>query len=451
MISGSGSFADASSPTTSVSNLSVGVNTFAWTISNGTCSPSADEVSVTVEETPTISAAGDDQTICSATASLAGNTPTLGTGTWTVISGSGTFADASSPTTSVSNLSVGVNTFAWTISNGTCSPSADEVSITVEESPTVSAAGDDQTICATTATLAGNTPAIGSGIWTVISGSGTFADAGSPTTSVSNLAAGVNTFAWTISNGTCAPSADEVSITVEESPTIGFAGNDQTICATTATLAGNTPTTGTGIWTLISGSGTFADASSPTTSVSNLSVGVNTFAWTISNGTCTPSTDEVSVTVEQAPTISAAGDDQTICAITATLAGNTPAIGTGIWTIVSGSGTFADASSPTTSVSNLAVGVNTFAWTISNGTCTSSTDQVSINVDQNPVTPNAGTDQTICATSSTLNATAVPGGSWTVISGSGNIANTGVSKLSSFQSFNRHKHFPLDNFWWIMS
>ena len=31
---------------------------------------------------------------------------------------------------------------------------ADEVSVTVEESPTISAAGDDQTICATTATLA---------------------------------------------------------------------------------------------------------------------------------------------------------------------------------------------------------------------------------------------------------------------------------------------------------
>ena len=111
----------------------------------------------------------------------------IGTGIWTIVSGSGTFADASSPTTSVSDLAVGVNTFAWSISNGTCTPSADEISVTVEESPTISAAGDDQTICATTATLAGNTPTIGTGTWTVISGSGTFADASSPTTSVSDL------------------------------------------------------------------------------------------------------------------------------------------------------------------------------------------------------------------------------------------------------------------------
>ena len=211
-----------------------------------------DEVSITVEQAPTISAAGDDQTICAITATLAGNTPAIGTGIWTIVSGSGTFADASSPTTSVSNLAVGVNTFAWTISNGTCTSSTDQVSINVDQNPVTPNAGTDQTICATSSTL--NATAVSGGSWTVISGSGIIANPALANSAVSNLSNGLNTFRWTISGGSCPDAFDEVSITVDPNPTTAFAGNDQTICATTADLAGSTPTIGTGTWTLISGS-----------------------------------------------------------------------------------------------------------------------------------------------------------------------------------------------------
>ena len=44
------------------------------------------------------------------------------------------------------------------------------------------------------------------------------------------------------------------------------AGHDQTLCATSATLAGNAPTTGIGTWTIVSGAGgSFVNANSPTT------------------------------------------------------------------------------------------------------------------------------------------------------------------------------------------
>lgn len=78
-------------------------------------------------------------------------------------------------------------------------------------------------------------------------------------------------------------------------PTTSAAGGDQAACLTTATLAGNTPVTGTGTWTLISGTGTITTPSSPTSGLTGLGAGANTFRWTIA--TCAASsTDDVIIT-----------------------------------------------------------------------------------------------------------------------------------------------------------
>src|SRR5690606_13059815 len=135
--------------------------------------------------------AGPDQQLCAPTTStiLAGNTAVFpASGQWTVVNGSGTFANAASPTTAVSGLGIGVNTLRWTIDNGPCTPptTSDEVNITVFDPGSPAAnAGPDQQVCDDNTTLAGNTPippAVGQ--WTVVSGSGTFANASSPTTGV---------------------------------------------------------------------------------------------------------------------------------------------------------------------------------------------------------------------------------------------------------------------------
>ncbi|MDY0388460.1 MAG: hypothetical protein RBT65_15325 [Methanolobus sp.] len=66
---------------------------------------------------------------------------------------------------------------------------------------------------------------------------------------------------------------------------------------TTATLAGNTPTVGTGTWSVVSGTATITTLTSPTSGVTGLAVpGVATLRWTISNSPCTPSTDDVVIT-----------------------------------------------------------------------------------------------------------------------------------------------------------
>ncbi|RKE90142.1 PKD domain-containing protein [Epilithonimonas arachidiradicis] len=108
------------------------------------CSGASMESTFTVTVSPQINSnAGSDQdVICNATVSLAGNNPGAGTGTWSVVSSpSGTspvFSNASSPNTSVSALSAaGTYTFRWTITTGDC-VSTDDVTVTIQACLTIS-------------------------------------------------------------------------------------------------------------------------------------------------------------------------------------------------------------------------------------------------------------------------------------------------------------------------
>ncbi|MPM36434.1 hypothetical protein SDC9_83030 [bioreactor metagenome] len=73
------------------------------------------------------------------------------------------------------------------------------------------------------------------------------------------------------------------------------AGPDQVVCTSSATLSA-TSTLTAGIWEVVSGSGTFADPTSPATTVSGLGSGVNVFSWTSSTSLCGTLTDQVVVT-----------------------------------------------------------------------------------------------------------------------------------------------------------
>ncbi|KAF5040739.1 hypothetical protein DSECCO2_530280 [anaerobic digester metagenome] len=73
--------------------------------------------------------AGPDQVVCTTSATLTA-TSTLTAGSWSVVSGSGTFADPTNPTTSITGLSSGVNVFSWTSSTTLCGTLSDEVAVT---------------------------------------------------------------------------------------------------------------------------------------------------------------------------------------------------------------------------------------------------------------------------------------------------------------------------------
>ncbi|MFB0925197.1 MAG: FISUMP domain-containing protein [Vicingaceae bacterium] len=91
----------------------------------------------------------------------------------------------------------------------------------------IAAAGPNQNpACGvTTATLAGNAPAPGTGLWTVVSGTATITTPTSPTSGVTGLvAAGTVTLRWTISNPPCAATFDDVVITTTACVTFPCAG-----------------------------------------------------------------------------------------------------------------------------------------------------------------------------------------------------------------------------------
>ena len=92
------------------------------------------------------------------------------------------------------------------------------------------------------------------------------------------------------------------------------AGTPQTLCATTATLAANTPTTGIGTWRILSGGGgSFVNANSPTTIFNGVSGTTYNLHWTISNGVCASTFSDVQIQFNTPPTVANANVDQTLC------------------------------------------------------------------------------------------------------------------------------------------
>jgi len=176
---------------------------------------------------------------------------------------------------------------------GACSASS-MVTIIINATPSITAVSDI-TVCDTYTlpVIAGND----------LSGSESYYD-GAGATGIAYVAGSTITSSMTLfiydANGTC---FDETSfvITVDATPTVADAGLDQTVCDTVdlATLGGNTPAVGTGIWTVVSGSGAFVDITDEGSDVSGLTIGANEYMWTISNGACASSSANVIITMEE--------------------------------------------------------------------------------------------------------------------------------------------------------
>jgi gliding motility-associated-like protein len=131
---------------------------------------------------------------------------------------------------------------------------------------------------------------------------------------------------------------------------------------------------GTGAWTVVTGTGgSFVSATNPTTTFSGTAGTAYVLRWTISNAPCTASTDDVNITFNQSPTVANAGADQNLPngTITTTLTGNIPSVGTGLWTVVSGTASITSPVSPVSGVTGLANGAATLQWTITNAPCIS--------------------------------------------------------------------------------
>ncbi|MCB0770156.1 MAG: T9SS type A sorting domain-containing protein [Flavobacteriales bacterium] len=161
-----------------------------------------------------------------------------------------------------------------------------------------------------------------------------------------------------------------------------FAGPNQYICGTSTVMAAFSLSPGeSGLWSVVEGSASFSNITSPFSPVTGLGFGENVLRWTVT-GSSGSASDLVSIwCYNNAMPAADAGADQNVSDPPgiAQLNGSAPIHpGTCTWTIVAGTGTFSDPNEPNATVSFLGMGTNTLQWTCDNGPCGVTSDIVQV-------------------------------------------------------------------------
>ena len=207
-------------------------------------------------------------------------------------------------------------------------------------------------------------------------------------------------FGYTVSYG--ASSCTTLITYLSSSPLANFVADNTIICETSEVqftdLSSNNPTS----W-----SWTFTGGTPSTSTIQNPLVTYNTAGnYTVSliatNSSGSDSETKTSY-IHVGATVNA-GSDQTglsTCGLTTvSLVGNTPTVGTGAWSIISGTGgSITTPTSPTSTFSGTAGTSYTLRWTISNSPCIASTDDVNIIFNKYPTASSASTTPTLCVNS----------------------------------------------------
>jgi hypothetical protein len=279
-------FADATQFNTVVSGLS-GTVVLQWTNFFVDCPTLTAQVTLTTQVTASNAGAGFGT--CLAGATLAAVDPTPLQGVWSVTEGGATVTSLTENNSTVTGLTAGTNTFIWSVPNAPCSTSS-KISITqgaaVSTAAVTPSAPSKGSACLNSVTLSGNTPAVGTGLWTFTSGptTATIATPSNPASSTTGLTTvGDYVFTWTISGVGCTPPSTSAELTLTRANAFApSAGPAQTVNGANATLSASAlPAGATGAWSVVNGAGQFANAASPTTLVTGLNAGVNTLQWTV--------------------------------------------------------------------------------------------------------------------------------------------------------------------------
>ena len=336
--------------TSSITVSPTETTTYSVTVSDGVNSDS-DEVIVTVNEAPTVNA-GSDASICS------GEAVTL------TANGIGDFLWSNGDTTSSITVSPTENTtYTVTASNSCGIEVTDDVIVTVTPGINLTVT-DDVNVCIgeTEITLTANSN--GDYLWST----------GETTSSITVNPNNTETYTVTSTLGDCSKT-DEVTVTVNEAPTVN-AGSDASICSGEAvTLTAN-------------GIGDFLWSNGDTTSSITVSPTENTtYTVTASNSCGSEATDEVLVIVNKNPTLNV-DDDVTIengSSIVLTASGN----GDYLWSTGETTANITVSPTSTTTYSVILTSIEG---------CTSEKNIVVtvINTETNTVNADAGPDVDIC-------------------------------------------------------
>jgi hypothetical protein len=332
----------ATTPSVTVSPTQTTTYTCTVTTNGTSCSS---DFTVTVNPLPTVNA-GNDQTVCSGTA----------------VTLSGTGANTYSWNNSVSN---GVaftpgSTATYTVTGtntATGCTNTDQVIVNVNALPAVNA-GNDQTVCAGTAvTLSG-------------SGANTYSWNNGVNNGVAFTPAASGAYLVTGTDANNCSNTDQVLVTLNPLPPV-IAGADQTVCTGAAvTLSGN-------------GANTYSWNNSVSNGVAFTPGSTTTYTVTGTDTNNCSNIDQVTVTVNPLPTVSA-GPDQELCQ------------GQSVTLFGTGADTYSWSNNVTNGVGFLPTNTQTYVVSGTNSAngC-ENFDTVTVIVNSLP-TVSAGLDQTIC-------------------------------------------------------
>jgi gliding motility-associated-like protein len=165
------------------------------------------------------------------------------------------------------------------------------------------------------------------------------------------------------------------------------------LCETTSTVvSAEAHTTGSGEWTVLSGNGNFNNQFASTTGINNLSYGTNVLVYTIGSASCGFTSDTLVIIASQQPLPASTQDTIYTCASNeVVLLSNTPLYGNGIWTTNDANAVIGNASSSNTSATSISAGWHEYVWTITNGSCLSTSDTLRVFTSQSATISTADT------------------------------------------------------------
>ena len=269
-----------------------------YTNVNGCTATSQTSYNITVNAFPVPSIAGPASVCAGKAGSVYTSEAGMSNYLWTISAG-GTITEgggATNNTVTVSWTTIGSKTVTVNYANGNGCTAASQASYNVTVNPLPEAiASNNGPVCVGNAiSLTGGPAAMITYLWTGPNGYTSSLQNSSLSENAAFAIAGV--YILTVTNAAGCTSAATTTVTVNENP-VAFAGPDQELTFIFQTqMAAELSPPETGEWTLISGSGHFSTINSPTTMLSELSKGENTFLWNVQSGNCKAS-DEVKIIV----------------------------------------------------------------------------------------------------------------------------------------------------------
>src|SRR5690554_3890359 len=356
-------FVDASTGEINLNASDAGVYTVTNTIAaSGSCPEISVTFEITVNEAPAVTVSADQTEVC------AGEEVTL-----TATASAGTVSWDNGVTDGTPFAPTATTTYTVTVDNNGCTET-DEITITVNEFPTVTASADQTEVCAgeevtLTATASAGTVSWDNGV----------------TDGTPFIPTATTTYTVTVDNNGCTET-DEITITVNEFPTVTASADQTEVCAGEEVTLTATASAGTVSWD-----------NGVTDGTPFIPTATTTYTVTVDNNGCTE-TDEITITVNEFPTVTASADQTEVCAgeevtLTATASAGTVSWDNGV----------------TDGAPFIPTATTTYTVTADNNGCTE-TDEITITVNELPTVTIDNGDIEACIYHDAIELTATPAG-----------------------------------------